>query len=353
MIDNPANYSLDNQVMKAIHSSAMTIVVARFLFTFLFAYLKFWELTVVAFIGGIIWTCLYLLTKSSYRKLAYYLSLLEFFFFSIFFVLKIGWDSGIYFQLLLLLPLTIINVQLQRKVRILICGITIACLGALYPISHILRQDVSIPAIFNQILFMFNLLLSSAILVVISFSSEAEKALAHLEIYSANQKLMTLANTDPLTNLLNRRIMMTYIEKEKEKVDQGGKSFSLIMMDVDNFKQINDEYGHDAGDFVLLKLGELIRAGVRANDLISRWGGDEFLIMLLETELNNCEIVAEKIRLRVVNSPFIYQDFEIPVTITLGISICDRESGVGNSLRKADLALYKGKQEGKNRSAVI
>jgi diguanylate cyclase (GGDEF)-like protein len=100
-------------------------------------------------------------------------------------------------------------------------------------------------------------------------------------------------------------------------------------------------------------MAEKIRYGVRKNDLICRWGGDEFLILLVESDLTNCQLVAEKIRQRVINSPFIYHDVDIPVTITLGVSQCDKNGSVGACIRKADLALYKGKQEGKNRSIYL
>ena len=168
----------------------------------------------------------------------------------------------------------------------------------------------------------------------------------------ANKRLTNLASTDPVTNLANRRIMLSRIDQEKEKLEQTGEAFTLIMIDIDNFKEINDEYGHDAGDFVLVNLAAIINFIVRKQDQVARWGGDEFLVFLPETGTEGGRVVAEKIRARILTTPFIYHEMDIPVTVTLGVSICDTNIGIGNCIRKADLALYTGKQAGKNRVII-
>jgi diguanylate cyclase (GGDEF)-like protein len=158
-----------------------------------------------------------------------------------------------------------------------------------------------------------------------------------------------MANTDPVTNLINRRMMMNRIEDEKVKVDRGGKPFTVVMVDIDNFKSINDAYGHDGGDFVLVQLAERIKLSLRKTDLVSRWGGDEFLFLLPETRLNEGAKVAEKVRDRIIKTPFVYRERDIQVTLTFGVSQCSMDVGVGSVIRKADQALYLGKEMGKNR----
>jgi diguanylate cyclase (GGDEF)-like protein len=339
--------------MKAIHRSALIIIVTRFLFAGFFAFLNLWGLTALAFIGGVVWIFNFVSTRDGYRNLPFYLSIFESIVFTVITVLSIGWDSGVYFILVLLLLIIMVNGKLNKSLRFIICCLVVSLLAVLFIVSNVLNLCGSLPSLPENISLLLNMLSSAVALLIIVYSTETDKMIAESEILDTNQKLIALANTDPLTNLLNRRVMLSQIEKEKEQVDLGGQPFSLIMIDVDDFKQINDIYGHDGGDLVLHKLSELIRMSVRSHDLISRWGGDEFLIMLLETDLSRAETIAEKIRLRVINSPFVFHEIDIPVTITLGVSLCDKYSGIGNSLRKADLALYKGKQEGKNKSVGV
>jgi diguanylate cyclase (GGDEF)-like protein len=200
----------------------------------------------------------------------------------------------------------------------------------------------------SDLCFVINLIAASVMLGVIGYLFGLADSLEEKERLLSSQRMMMMANTDPLTGLINRRIMMTKIQQEKERMDKGGKPFSLIMIDVDNFKQINDEYGHDGGDFVLINLTHMINMCLRKTDLVARWGGDEFLVLLPETTLQNGQLVAEKIKNRIAHTPFIYRETDIPVTVTLGVSECDMFSGITNSIRKADQALLQGKQAGKD-----
>ena len=353
MLTDQWTHQLENQLMKAMNSAALFIVFWRLLFSGFYSFLYLWELAITSFIGVLVWIWIYFLTKNSYRNLPFVLCFVEIVFSTMLTVFSLGWNSGTFFSFFLLLPIIMFNGDIGKPIRTFYSLFVILLAAGLFFFSqHFSSSYYLIPA-FQNAVYLGNMVFVCVALVALTYSVEVEKMNVQTEIVNTNQKLMTLANTDPLTELLNRRVMMSYIEKEKEKVDLGSRTFSLIMLDVDNFKQINDEYGHDGGDFVLQKLSELIRMSVRSHDLISRWGGDEFLILLLETDLRSCERVAEKLRLRVVNSPFIFHGLDIPVTITLGISVCDKNSGIGNVLRKADLALYKGKQEGKNRSAWL
>jgi diguanylate cyclase (GGDEF)-like protein len=201
----------------------------------------------------------------------------------------------------------------------------------------------------QNLCFGINLVGVSISLAVSGYLFELSNLDEEKEILLSSQKMLMAANTDPLTDLINRRIMMIKIEQEKERVNAGEKPFSLIMIDVDNFKQINDEYGHDGGDFVLINLARMINMCLRKSDLVSRWGGDEFLVLLPETPAQNGQMVADKIRYRITNSPFVYREMDIPVTVTLGVAQCDNFTGVGSSIRKADQALYNGKHDGKDK----
>jgi diguanylate cyclase (GGDEF)-like protein len=348
VLDEQFNDHLENQLMKALNTAALFLVLWRLLFSGFYSFIQQWQMAMVSFVGCLLWIWIFFLTKKQYHYLPFILCIVECMVGSILATFLIGWGTGPFFSLILLLPIIMLNGKLKKHVRILFSFVILGLIISLFLFSIGIPQFTTLVPLYQNILFLGNMGLGCTALIALVNRTETEKVMIQSEFVTTNQKLLTLANTDPLTDLLNRRVMLESIEKEK--VDKGGANFSLIMVDVDNFKQINDEFGHEGGDFVLRRLSELIRMSVRSYDLVSRWGGDEFLIMLLETDLSNCQRVAEKLRLRVVNSPFVYHMEDIPVTITLGISVCNKDSGIGNALRKADLALYKGKQMGKNRS---
>lgn len=350
MIDKLVDFKQQNQLVKALNRTALIIFITRLIFAVILAFIQFWGLASYALFSVLIWIWIYEKTGKEYRTSTFVIGVVESIVYYILSIFFLGWNCGVYFSLIALLPVIMINSTIKRESRFLLGSLMIVILAGMFVLLQILRIPPLISPNIQSGFFALNLIQGCVILITVAYTIEKEKMLSEAEIVDTNQKLLTLANTDPLTNLLNRRIMMTRIEEEKEKVDKGGASFSLLMIDVDNFKQINDEFGHDGGDFVLGLLAEKLKLGVRKNDLISRWGGDEFLVMLIETDPENGRMVAEKIRSHVENSPFIYHEINIPVTITLGISDCDNEKSISSCLRKADLALYKGKQEGKNRS---
>ncbi|WP_081642269.1 sensor domain-containing diguanylate cyclase [Thermodesulfobacterium thermophilum] len=154
--------------------------------------------------------------------------------------------------------------------------------------------------------------------------------------------------TDPLTRLFNRRFIATVLENLKEKASESKQTFSVIMIDIDNFKRINDVYGHDVGDEVLKVLAETLIGQLRDQDIVGRWGGEEFIVVLPETDLKNAILVAEKLRKAV-------EDLEIgihrlKITISLGVSeyrLKEKEE-IADLIKRADSALYLAKRSGKN-----
>lgn len=168
-------------------------------------------------------------------------------------------------------------------------------------------------------------------------------------LQEAKKKIETLAKTDPLTNLANRREMMDKIFYEKKRFDRTKRPFSLIIADIDHFKRINDKYGHEVGDFILVSLSEIFISIVRHIDVVSRWGGEEFLILLPETDIEGGKVVAEKLRDLISITPFYHEDKTISLTITLGVSEFIENDSIDACIRRADEALYRGKEAGRNR----
>ncbi|MDM8536768.1 diguanylate cyclase [Desulfobacterales bacterium HSG17] len=176
----------------------------------------------------------------------------------------------------------------------------------------------------------------------------------HLELRNAYKKLKKAykdieiaAKTDSMTNLSNRRDIIEKIKYEKKKSQRSGKPFSLVLSDIDDFKIFNDKYGHDCGDFILTTVADIIRAGIRKQDTAARWGGEEFLILLPETDIHGGEIVAENIREKLLSKTFTYNNYSHKVSMTFGVSIFLKEHSIDHCIKMADKALYKGKNSGK------
>lgn len=159
------------------------------------------------------------------------------------------------------------------------------------------------------------------------------------------------ALTDALTGLHNRRFLQEYTEKLVAGVRRRGKNVGLIMCDLDYFKQVNDVHGHAAGDTVLKEASVVIRNSVRDSDIVIRFGGEEFLVVLLDVEKNEAEVIAEKIRVCMEKTQFkIPQGNIISKTISLGVSEYPTDTdGFWQAIKFADVALYKAKDAGRNK----
>jgi diguanylate cyclase (GGDEF)-like protein len=191
-------------------------------------------------------------------------------------------------------------------------------------------------------------IMTCVILAVISFLGYRNSGVIATRLIDLNGQLAYQASRDSLTNLLNRRTMNQFIEMEYVRSSRSGKPFGLIMADVDDFKQVNDEHGHAAGDLVLTELSSLLSAALRKQDLIARWGGEEFLILLPETDFEGVQIAAEKVRDLVSRSGFNYQGKPIRVTLSIGGVVCQDQEDWDDCIKHADRALYYGKKHGKN-----
>jgi diguanylate cyclase (GGDEF)-like protein/PAS domain S-box-containing protein len=161
------------------------------------------------------------------------------------------------------------------------------------------------------------------------------------------ERIIYLSWHDPLTDLYNRRYIIDKMEAEIERKKRTGNTFSVVMLDIDNFKNVNDHYGHACGDYVLKKLSRILMETFRKADFVSRWGGEEFLVVLPDTALEGAIIAAEKSRRRVQSEYFLFEGRMIHITISAGVSEC-RGNSVDMTVKSADDALLEGKRSGKN-----
>jgi diguanylate cyclase (GGDEF)-like protein len=170
------------------------------------------------------------------------------------------------------------------------------------------------------------------------------------EFADSHRRLIQVALTDPLTQLPNRRHGLDFLGSEWEAAQAAGQSIALLMLDIDHFKTVNDTWGHAAGDAVLRRLAVLLAAGSRAGDLVFRYGGEEFAVVLPATGLDTAREVAERIRLAVEQATFEWEDWIIPVTVSVGVSVTTPALADASALvAAADGALYQAKASGRNR----
>lgn len=172
------------------------------------------------------------------------------------------------------------------------------------------------------------------------------------ELEKTHKELKILATTDPLTKLFNRRSMFEKLEDEKNRFIRNGEIFSVAISDIDNFKTFNDKYGHDCGDYVLQGISQLIQSTTRELDIVSRWGGEEFLILLPGTDANGAYIIIEKIREEISKTTFHYNNTKLSISMTFGIKQYDPAKSISSAIKLADEALFKGKKQGKNCTIV-
>ncbi|MEN1727529.1 MAG: GGDEF domain-containing protein [Pseudomonadota bacterium] len=165
---------------------------------------------------------------------------------------------------------------------------------------------------------------------------------------AANRKLDLLANTDTLTGLANRRFL---IARAKAELELGGApaSIGLILIDLDRFKRVNDQFGHEQGDAVLMEVARRISEVMRDKDVVARWGGEEFLALLTACDPSTVRRVAERISKVIVGQPIVHEGQSHSITATIGVALARSGESFESVLQRADKALYRGKEKGRNR----
>jgi len=184
------------------------------------------------------------------------------------------------------------------------------------------------------------------------FGYQMAASLRHIQRFSTVKKE---AIYDTLTNLFNRRHFEERLSAETQKAFESEGNLSMIMVDIDHFKKVNDTFGHDGGDKVLREIASLLKNSVRQHDTVARYGGEEFVLLLPGAPLDPTSVVAERIRRLVENTPFNMGQTQIRITISLGISNfpIHRMKSKEELVKMADLALYEAKKGGRNRVCIF
>jgi diguanylate cyclase (GGDEF)-like protein len=185
---------------------------------------------------------------------------------------------------------------------------------------------------------------------VMALKQERQIARQQQELEEKNREFRFLASRDAMTGLMNRAQFLIEANKEVESHQRSGAPACLIMLDIDHFKQANDTYGHPAGDSVLVQIADILNRELRNGDLLSRFGGEEFALLLPVTSLPEAVQVAERVRAAIAEQPFAVRERSIRVTASFGVTQCAGTShdALDECYRAADRALYRAKQDGRN-----
>jgi diguanylate cyclase (GGDEF)-like protein/PAS domain S-box-containing protein len=164
----------------------------------------------------------------------------------------------------------------------------------------------------------------------------------------ARESLVVQATHDALTGVFNRRHVEDVLGKELERAERHGRPLAVAILDADHFKRINDTHGHQTGDEVLRAISQRCQSTLRSNDVLGRYGGEEFVIVFPETKLDEAGAVAERVRSAVADSPIKVGDHALVVTVSIGLAAHAPGHDLDKLLQRADAALYNAKQDGRN-----
>ena len=303
-------------------------------------------------------TCVLLITVAHGRiKKGHHLSvimivLLEISVMSVITTVFVGWDTG--FSNLLFACITasfyfplVVKTEKRNMLSLCFCILILLCYFVCYLLTNILIPITPLSRSWTIFFFIFNTLLSMALMVAFSFLFVWELMSKQRILQQQNDQLDELAHKDPLTHLLNRRSMNELIETHMDNLKKTGRRFTIVLGDIDNFKSVNDTYGHEAGDMVLVAVSEIISRNVGPSDLVSRWGGEEILI-LLNDPLEAATLTTDRIRKRIDENIVSHEGQDIHVSMTFGAAESIPGFRIEHLIQQADDKLYYGKKHGKN-----
>jgi diguanylate cyclase (GGDEF)-like protein len=329
------------RVAVIIRSASWLGIVAHACFVPLFALTGQRELAGFNVFSVAIWVAAWRLNRRGASTLAMWMLTGEVIGHAVLAVQNLGWSSGFQYYLIPLIPFLMFNERAGTKTVTVASGGVLAIFIALRwvaPATPVLPAALAAFVYANMFIPFFMLGLLSYYFRLAS--TDVERAMTEI------------AQTDPLTGLLNRRSMEERLAEEVARFRAHGANFSVVLADVDHFKQINDQHGHDAGDRVLGGVASVFNRGLRSGDAVARWGGEEFLLLLPRTDLRSAEEVAQ--RLRVASERHLAELGGLPQTLTLtfGVAGFAENATIDACLKAADAALYRGKAAGRNRVVV-
>lgn len=320
-------------------------VIAAFIdisFFFLFHFLNSPILAWVNIVSVVMYCAAYYLLKYGKAHLAVVLIWIEVLLHAALGIVLIGWDSGFHYFLLMFIPSICVSVASRQRAAVALVILFAVYIGLdaltwyVDPIQPINPLALSMVHIFNL----------SVVFLTFSYISFYYLS----TVRRAQTQLRKMAETDPLTDLFNRRHMSYLAEKEIARLNDSQYCVCVMLIDLDHFKSINDTYGHQVGDEVLVCVAQIMKQHVRSQDLISRWGGEEFLIVMPNTNKQEAMALAESIRIAFFKYAWDEKiGAALSPTISAGVTELRQLENMSAAVARADRALYSCKKNGRNR----
>ncbi len=270
--------------------------------------------------------------------------------------LMLGWDWGFSMYTLSMVPASFYLAYTLPTIKnkILIPTLMSAGIGVCYILTRVVcgritpLYSAAIHYDNMQICFYyFNIIIAFVVLLLFSTMFATEMIYMQKQLEQENVFLGEVANIDPLTRLLNRRSMNAKMKNYLEVAKQNNSQFCFALLDIDDFKRVNDTYGHDCGDEVLVSIAQIISNDVRESDAVCRWGGEEILLVI-DANLETAKKVTERICQNVRDNEVAYNDTSVKVTLTVGLSEYMQDKTLRDMFEEADQNMYYGKKHGKN-----
>lgn len=257
----------------------------------------------------------------------------------------LGWGYGFQNIILALISVAFFTNSLGK-----LFGYAIAFLqGGAYLFLYVYLNDTAqISSYDAELIYIFNFILVVASLIVFSALLKIFNTMVYLNMLDKRQELEIAANKDPLTSIPNRRAFQNIIQSNTINTKN---SISVVMGDLDDFKRINDRFGHNAGDEVLRAVADIIKTSLRKQDYAFRFGGEEFLLLIVNTNLQNSNSILDRIREKIYKHAFKFDQEKVNISITFGFVYADIDEkfDIDFAIKAADNLLNQGKRSGKNR----
>jgi len=315
---------------------------AHALFVPLFFWLGVPELAIFNVFSAVLWVLGYFLNRAGHHPQAIGILVFEALSHALLATFFLGWESGFHYYFLSVVLFIFINHH--QKTPVMIIEGLLMLIGYVWFYFYTQQPDfvITIPAYVINGLYSMNAAVNFAAFGILGYFFRV----ASMQV---EKEMELLATTDTLTQLFNRRKMLEMIDQEMVRFQRDNKVFLLVITDIDHFKHFNDSYGHDCGDYVLQQVSALMKDYLRKQDVVARWGGEEFLIMLPDTDIEGGIQVIEKLRETIANTHYEYKGNEFSVTMTFGVTAYDGTCDVDACIKHADEVLYAGKRGGRNR----
>lgn len=261
--------------------------------------------------------------------------------------LSFGWGANFHLFAFLFIAFALLSPEFRLVTKgAIVLAVTS---GYVYFGTQYEHLQVTLPGSTITLLKVLNTIMFSATLSGLAIAYSAAIWRATESVHVLNAKLKKLATVDPLTGLLNRRSMNELLQQELIRFERTGRSFAVVIGDIDDFKAINDRHGHNVGDLALSSTAHALSGAVREVDHVGRWGGEEFVLLLPETDAAAAFEVARRVQESLRGAEVRSGDTPLRVSMTFGVSVSASGRSADDILAAADRALYEGKRSGKDR----